>query len=282
MLRESRPRRAAADRYGPGNASQAEGPPGTLADREGFEPSVRLLTYDGLAIRWFKPLTHLSREPARLTESGPAAQRPKGGRKRGPAALEPGRGMCYSRAGANPVRSSMVRSFLIAAAVAGLLAGCGDAKVEHDYPDPLYRHLPGSHGSSYRPKEGAQGIFGEDGISLLGGDREQGGGAGIGVNSFLWRASLDTLSFMPLASADPFGGVIITDWFAPPETPDERFKVTVYILDRELRASGLKVAVFRQEKGEAGWADAAVDGATHTEVENSILVRARELRIASL
>ena len=176
----------------------------------------------------------------------------------------------------------MIRSCLVAAAAAALLAGCGDAKVEHDYPDPLYRHLPGSHGSSYLPKEGAQGIFGEGGIDLLGRGREQDGGSGIGVNSFLWRASLDTLSFMPLASADPFGGVIITDWFAPPETPDERFKVTVYILDKRLRADGLKVAVFRQEKGEAGWVDAAVGGTTRTDIENNILARARELRIASL
>ena len=176
----------------------------------------------------------------------------------------------------------MMRSCLVAAAVILFLAGCSDATVEHDYPDTLYRHLPDSHGSTYLPKGGGQTIFGEGGINILGGDREQGGGSGIGVNSFLWRASLDTLSFMPLASADPFGGVIITDWFAPPETPDERFKVTVYILDRRLRADGLKVAVFRQQKGASGWTDAAVEVATHTEIENNILARARELRIASL
>ena len=178
----------------------------------------------------------------------------------------------------------MIRFCLVAAAAAAFLAGCGDSKVEHDYPDPLYRHLPGSHGSSYRPKEGAQGIFGEGGINLLGGigGEQDGTGGGIGVNSFLWRASLDTLSFMPLASADPFGGVIITDWFAPPETPDERFKVTVYILDKRLRADGLKVAVFRQEKGAAGWADAVVGSGTKADIENNILARARELRVSSL
>ena len=176
----------------------------------------------------------------------------------------------------------MIRSCLVAAAVAALLAGCSDSRIEHDYPDSLYRHLPGSHGSTYLPKGGRQSIFGEGGIQLLGRGGEQEGGSGIGVNSFLWRASLDTLSFMPLASADPFGGVIITDWFAPPETPGERFKVTVYILDKRLRADGLKVAVFRQERGEAGWADAAVGDGTNTEIENNILARARELRIASL
>ena len=76
----------------------------------------------------------------------------------------------------------------------------------------------------------------------------------LGVNSYLWHASLDTLSFMPLASADPFGGVIITDWYSAQNAPDERLKVTVYILDRHLRADGLKVAVFRQTRtaGSAG------------------------------
>ena len=177
----------------------------------------------------------------------------------------------------------MMRSCLAAAAAAMLLAGCGDAKVEHDYPDSSYRRAPGSDGSAYRPKGVQQSIFGKDGLVLIGGrETRSGGGSGIGVNSFLWRASLDTLSFMPLASADPFGGVIITDWFAPPETPNERFKVTVYILDTQLRADGLKVSVFRQEKGDDGWADAAVEDGTHTEIENNILSRARELRIASL
>ena len=72
-------------------------------------------------------------------------------------------------------------------------------------------------------------VFGSGGLSIFGGDEEGAGGASaaIPVNSFLWRATLDTLSFMPLASADPFGGVIITDWFAPPQSAEERFKMTV-------------------------------------------------------
>ena len=78
----------------------------------------------------------------------------------------------------------------------------------------------------------------------------------LGVNSYLWHASLDTLSFMPLASADPFGGVIITDWYVAPNAPDERLKVTIYILDRNLRADGLKVVVFRQTRNGAVWTDA--------------------------
>jgi hypothetical protein len=104
----------------------------------------------------------------------------------------------------------------------------------------------------------------------------------LGVNSYLWHASLDTLSFLPLQSADPFGGVIITDWYSAPQAPNERMRVTVYILDRRLRADGLKVVVFRQTKSEAGpWADAQVNAETATKLEDAILTRARELRLAS-
>jgi len=104
----------------------------------------------------------------------------------------------------------------------------------------------------------------------------------LGVNSFLWRATLDTLSFMPLASADPFGGVIITDWYSAPEKPDERMKVTIYILSRDLRADGLRVAAFRQTKAADGtWQDAAVNPDTANKLEDAILTRARELRLAA-
>ncbi|MGH6906048.1 MAG: DUF3576 domain-containing protein [Geminicoccaceae bacterium] len=106
--------------------------------------------------------------------------------------------------------------------------------------------------------------------------------AGIGVNAWLWRASLETIDFLPLAQADPFGGVIITDWYSPPETPDERFKLNVYVLDTVLRADGIKVAVFRQADGENGWRDVEVDPKTATDIEDNILTRARELRIAAM
>jgi hypothetical protein len=104
----------------------------------------------------------------------------------------------------------------------------------------------------------------------------------LGVNSYLWHASLDTLSFLPLQSADPFGGVIISEWYVAPNSPDERLKVTIYILDRSLRADGLKVVVFRQVKNGNVWQDASPSPDTAHKLEDSILTRARELRLASL
>jgi len=110
---------------------------------------------------------------------------------------------------------------------------------------------------------------------------DSGGKLVLGVNSYLWQASLNTLSFMPLASADPFGGVIITNWYSAPDNPNERMKVTVYILSRQLRADGLKLAVFRQTRSGTGWADAQVNPDTANKLEDAILTRARELRLAS-
>lgn len=160
-----------------------------------------------------------------------------------------------------------------------LLASCSQV-------DGLEYEFPKTQNERQRAKLfGNTSILGGSGLSLFGGDEEDAGGAAspIPVNSFLWRATLDTLSFMPLASADPFGGVIITDWFAPPESADERFKMTVYILSRSLRSDGLKVAVFRQTRDEAGnWSDDEVTEGTARRLEDGILERARELRVAGL
>lgn len=116
-----------------------------------------------------------------------------------------------------------------------------------------------------------------------GGSRPQGARPAISVNGYLWRAALDTLSFMPLASADPYGGVIITDWYVNPEKPDERFKATVYILDSRLRADGLNVALFRQVRDPSGaWSDAQVNAQTEIDLENAILTRARQVRLSDV
>lgn len=100
----------------------------------------------------------------------------------------------------------------------------------------------------------------------------------IGVNSYLWRASLDTLSFMPLLQTDSNGGVIVTDWYTNPNTPTERMKVTVSILDQDLRADAVRVAALRQVNQGGQWIAAPVQAATVQKLEDIILTRARDLR----
>ncbi|WP_240796833.1 DUF3576 domain-containing protein [Terasakiella sp. SH-1] len=128
-------------------------------------------------------------------------------------------------------------------------------------------------------------IFGEGGLSFGGADekRKGQGGTGIGVNAFLWRATLDTVSFMPLASADPFGGVILTDWHSTSNSPNERYKLNIYIIGQALRADGIRVAAFRQVKNGANeWQSVAIDPKAVTDIENAILTRARQLRSESM
>ena len=100
----------------------------------------------------------------------------------------------------------------------------------------------------------------------------------IGVNSYLWRAALETVSFAPLLQADSAGGVIVTDWYANPSNPGERVKVTVTILDQDLRADALRVAASRQVQQAGGWVDAPVQAATVQKLEDIILTKAREIR----
>lgn len=100
----------------------------------------------------------------------------------------------------------------------------------------------------------------------------------IGVNSYLWRASLDTLSFMPLLQTDSNGGVIVTDWYANPNAGGERMKLTVSILDQDLRADALRVAASRQTLANGQWIDSPVQAATVQKLEEIILTRARDLR----
>ena len=104
----------------------------------------------------------------------------------------------------------------------------------------------------------------------------------IGVNSYLWRASLETLSFMPLLQTDSNGGVIVTDWYANPSNPGERVKVTVSILDQDLRADALRVAASRQVAQAGGWVDAPVQAATVQKLEDIILTKARDLRRSAM
>jgi hypothetical protein len=104
----------------------------------------------------------------------------------------------------------------------------------------------------------------------------------IGVNSYLWRATLDTLSFMPLVQTDSNGGVVVTDWYANPQSPNERMKVTVSILDQDLRADAVRVAALREVNQGGQWVSAPVAAATTQKLEDVILTRARDLRRASM
>lgn len=170
------------------------------------------------------------------------------------------------------------RRMLAIAAVVGLglaVSACNfDLGGEAKYP------VPRQKGQNQPQYEEEPGVFGQGGIFGPDAPEDQAGGGGIGVNNLLWRASLDTVSFMPLVSADPFGGVIITDWYTPPSAPDERFKVNIYILGRALRADGIRASVFRQQNQGGGWVDAPVALNTATDLENAILTRARQMRLS--
>lgn len=171
------------------------------------------------------------------------------------------------------------RTALLLGSAAAILAACSGGKV--NLPR---KSTTGEIGRQYQGTEGPT-LLGSDGGINFGGNKPNPGadtgtaGGGIGVNSYLWRATLDTITFMPVASADPFGGVIITDWYAPPETPSERFKLNVYVLGRALRADGVRVSVFRQALDPQGqWRDAQVEADAGRKIEDSILTRARQLR----
>ncbi|HAU28693.1 MAG TPA: DUF3576 domain-containing protein [Rhodospirillaceae bacterium] len=168
-----------------------------------------------------------------------------------------------------------IRVFLALLLIAAVpLSACSGIETKAEYPTAIGHQNP----STKDPGS----IFGEGGLDLFG-DRKktEDTGPGIGVNSFLWRASLDTISFMPVSAADPFGGTILTDWQSPAGNPDERLKVNIYILDRMLRSDGLRVSVFRQVRDASGqWVDAAVTEGTASKLEDTILTRARQMRQA--
>jgi hypothetical protein len=177
-----------------------------------------------------------------------------------------------------PIRLNAVT---VAVAAAMALAGCSNTKPNPTDPGYSGMQAPGSTGAM--PGGSILGdsalVFGT--AKNRSGDSSAGGGGGLGVNAYLWRGALDTLSFMPLSSADPFGGVIITDWFTPAASNGERFKATAYILGRELRSDGVRVTIFRQVLQNGQWVDAGVSPVTVGEIENKVLSRARELRAQS-
>ncbi len=166
----------------------------------------------------------------------------------------------------------VVTSFVLLA----LLSACGIFGSSSKVEEPKNNQL-----ALYENRGSLMGSSDDSAFSLTGSKDKNNGGAGLGVNSFLWRATLDTLGFMPLASADPFGGVIITDWYEDPKTKGERYKVNALILDKTLRADGVKVTLFKQRLDENGvWRDTEVNSHVARDLEDTILTRAREMRLA--
>jgi hypothetical protein len=167
-----------------------------------------------------------------------------------------------------------MRKLLLMCGLAVMLAACSEGSFSEDDTVP-------KSAKQVRKERGGK-ITGEDGLNILGRKKDDSAGATIGVNSYLWRATLDTVSFMPLISADPFGGVVITDWYEDPKTPGERFKVNALILDRSLRADGVKITVFKQAMERGMWRDQKVDEKLQKSLEDTILTRARQLRVNQL
>jgi len=168
------------------------------------------------------------------------------------------------------------RQLLAAALVAGL-AACGPLTFEDDYPttSTTADEESGSIFDLFRSNDtNIATAAGADGAPVI-------VRGGLGVNSLLWQASLDTLSFMPLASADPQGGVIITDWYNDPAASDERVKVNLVISGRELRADALRVNLFRENFVGGKWVGTAASSKAARQLENIILTRARDLSVAS-
>ncbi len=173
---------------------------------------------------------------------------------------------------------SRLSATIVAVAAAAALAACSGGS---------NRTSDSSDTDSFDPENAGGGLQGQLDTSSISDLIDSGSGVTIGgdsltnVNRFLWRASLDTLAFLPLNSTDPFTGVIATDWAASPDAPNERFKVAAYVKSPVLSAQSLQVALFREIREPAGaWVTAPVSGATARQLEDAILVRARQLKIA--
>ena len=169
----------------------------------------------------------------------------------------------------------MKYGLLFAFIALGFVSACSGVDKKAQYPTGAQRD--GMDQNAIYSKQ--ESIFGEEGLKILGGDEKATGDA-ITVNSYLWRASLDTVSFMPLTTVDPFGGVILTDWYSNEETPDERYKLNVFVSGSQLRSDAIRVSAFQQKRKSGEWRDVAVDSTIATKIEDAILTRARQIRVA--
>lgn len=170
-----------------------------------------------------------------------------------------------------------LRASLLALTLTVLTLPACDGQVETEAKYPTGAERGGNEDIYAEPDS----IFGPGGLSF-GNKDDKRDLDGIVVNRYLWRAALDTISFMPLASVDPFGGVILTDWYTAPDAPNERLKVNVFIVGGELRSEGLTLRLFKERRASGGWESAPVDSATARALEDTILARARQLRLAEV
>lgn len=176
--------------------------------------------------------------------------------------------------------SAFARVFVTAILAPGLLSAlsaCGTPTSEVSYPAPQHDKEMAKYGSIFDvDKEGTGFVLWDSKEKRA----ARNAALGTGVNAWLWQASLDTIGFLPLASADSNGGIIITDWYSAQGSPQERIKVNIRIKDSTLRSDGVKVSVFRQvSDSRGGWNDAAVSPGTATKLEDTILARARQLKM---
>ena len=157
------------------------------------------------------------------------------------------------------------------------LSACGSVKSEAKYPAPQ----DSAEAKKYGTIEQIGDKEDDSGFTLFDSGHKRGAGqSSIGVNGYLWHAALDTINFMPIASADSNGGTILTDWYSPPSTPNERIKLNIVIKDQTLRADGVQVRVFKQTLDSSHvWRDADVAKDTGTQLEDTIVARARQLRL---
>jgi hypothetical protein len=172
-------------------------------------------------------------------------------------------------------RSATWRPAALAAALA--VAACSSDAAKPAPSPPNYSGPAGDQSLTARPSGADSGVL----FSADPGNRSHTPGTGengLGVNAYLWRGALDTIGFMPLLSADPFDGVILTDWYIPPGVSGERFKAAVYVLGRDLRSDGVRVNINRQVEQNGQWVDASMAPSTVADIENKILARARRMR----
>lgn len=165
-----------------------------------------------------------------------------------------------------------MKKLVISICVLTLLSACAGAELQAEYPK--------SREELEEEKMGK--LTGEDGLVLFGGKKKSSATEGINVNSYLWRATLDTVYFMPLISADPFGGTILTDWYRKTPNSKERYKLNIFVIGGELRSDAVRVAAFKQVLAKNGsWMDVDSSPEIAQEIENKILLRAREIKFNS-